>query len=164
MASAWGKSWGSAWGAAWGAIAAPASDPGYIGGTFNIPSRAQLRELARKQRIALGILPKPIQQKAKDAAKKIAEVVSGGGTEKEVKAALKVIPKAQRVEAMSAVQVAFAYYLAIQQQAKAQHEIARIQENQKRIAEILAEIERISIIQREEDDIAFMLMQVVMAE
>ena len=65
MASAWGKSWGSAWGAAWGAIAVPVDDPGYIGGVFNVPTRKQMREMARKQRVALGILPDAIKKKAK---------------------------------------------------------------------------------------------------
>lgn len=133
-----------------------------IGGAFNIPTRQQMRDMAQKQRIALGILPKPVQKKAKAAAKRIARIALDGGTAAQVQAALEVIPPAQRVDAMSAVQVSYAYYLAVQTQA--QKEIARIQAQEQEIAEILAEIERTSIIQREEDDIAFLLMQVIMAE
>lgn len=133
-----------------------------IGGAFNIPTRQQMRDMVQKQRIALGILPKPVQKKAKAAAKRIARIALDGGTAAQVQAALEVIPPAQRVDAMSAVQVSYAYYLAVQTQA--QKEIARIQAQEQEIAEILAEIERTSIIQREEDDIAFLLMQVIMAE
>lgn len=133
-----------------------------IGGAFNIPTRQQMAEMARKQRIALGILPKPMQKKAKAAAKQIARIARDGGTVEQVQAALDIIPPAQRIEAMSAVQVSYAYYLAVQ--AQAQQEIDKIQERQRQIAAMLAEIERLSIIQREEDDIAFLLMQVVMAE
>ena len=133
-----------------------------IGGAFNIPTRQQMAEMARKQRIALGILPKPVQKKAKAAAKQIARIAMDGGTVAQVQAALDIIPPAQRVEAMSAVQVSYAYYLAVQ--AQAQQEIERIQESQRQIAATLAEIERLSIIQREEDDIAFLMMQVVLAE
>lgn len=140
----------------------PPSEIEPIGGAFNIPTRQQMAEMARKQRIALGILPKPVQKKAKAAAKQIARIAMDGGTVAQVQAALDIIPPAQRVEAMSAVQVSYAYYLAVQ--AQAQQEIERIQESQRQIAATLAEIERLSIIQREEDDIAFLMMQVVLAE
>lgn len=46
----------------------------------------------------------------------------------------------------------------------ARQEIAKSQKRQQEIAEMLAEIERLSIIQREEDDVAFMLMQLIAAE
>lgn len=140
----------------------PPSEIEPIGGAFNIPTRQQMAEMARKQRIALGILPKPVQKKAKAAAKQIARIAMDGGTVAQVQAALDIIPPAQRVEAMSAVQVSYAYYLAVQ--AQAQQEIERIQESQRQIAATLAEIERLSMIQREEDDIAFLMMQVVLAE
>lgn len=143
--------------------APPAEQIDVIGG-FAIPTRQQMRDMAQKQRIALGILPKPIQRKAKTVAKAIARIVSEGGTRQQVQKALNVIPQAQRVEAMNAVQIAYAYYMAIQYQTQAQQEIARIQAREQEISKILAEIERTSIIQREEDDIAFLLMQVIMAE
>jgi hypothetical protein len=140
----------------------PAAAPDFqpLGGGFAIPSRQQMAELARKQRIALGILPKPVQKKAKQAAKVLARQPE--------KAAqiLESLPVQQRIEALPAIQSAYLFYFALEQsRQRAQAEIERIRERERQVAQILAEIERLSIIQREEEDeIAFILMQLVIAE
>ena len=127
---------------------------------FDIPSRKQLASLARQQRIALGILPAPVKQKAKNIIRRI-----GKADLVELRQEFQAMPMAQQVQALPAFQSAFAFWLGIEaSRQRAQQEIARIQQQEREIAEMLAEIERLSIIQREEDDVAFLMLQFIAAE
>ena len=75
------------------------------------------------------------------------------------------MPMVQQVQALPAFQSAFAFWLGVEaSRQRAQQEIARIQQQEREIAEMLAEIERLSIIQREEDDVAFLMLQFIAAE
>lgn len=161
MASAWGKAWGSAWGNAWGLIASPATDTGYIGGAFDIPSRDKLRAMARKQREALGILPPAQKKKAVRAVKRIAKLAGAQAPIEQIRQQLMELPSAW----VPAIEPAFIFYLKLEQsRLAAQQQIDRIKAQEKEIAAVLAEIERISIIQREEEEAVMLFMQLIAAE
>ena len=132
-----------------------------IGGAFNIPTRQQMAVMARKQRIALGILAPPAQKKAKQAAKRLAKMTAEQAPVEEIRQQLVEIPQMW----MPAIEPAFIFYLRLEQsKLAAQQQIDRIKAQEKEIAAVLAEIERISIIQREEEEAVMLFMQLIAAE
>jgi len=127
---------------------------------FDIPSRSQLAALARKQRVALGILPSPVRQQVKRIIRSI-----GKAAPAEIRQQFDAMPLPQRFEALPAFQSALDFWMGVElSRQRARQEIARIQKQQQEITEILAEIERLTIIQQEEDDVVFMVMQLIAAE
>lgn len=127
---------------------------------FDIPSRSQLASLAKRQRVALGILPAPVKQQVKRIIRSI-----GKADPAEIRQQFDAMPLQQRFEALPAFQSALEFWMGVElSRQRARQEIAAIQQREQEITKILAEIERLSIIQQEEDDVAFMMMQIIAAE
>lgn len=108
----------------------------------------------------LGILPAPVKQQVKRIIRSI-----GKAEPAEIRQQFDAMPLPQRFEALPAFQSALEFWMGVElSRQRARHEISAIQQREQEITKILAEIERLSIIQQEEDDVAFMMMQLIAAE